>query len=86
MSRHRNVGSWVAETYDQDDNDAYGEDGPDTLPINAYVRGTFEIPMQITTVLALESSANVVRSGSVLVLRGGRQPALLPRSSNMRLS
>ena len=40
MSRHRNMGGWVAETYDEDDNNAY-EDGPDTLPINAYVMANF---------------------------------------------
>ena len=43
MSRHRNVGGWVAETYDEDDHDDayYGAGEAETLPIDAYVMAKF---------------------------------------------
>ena len=39
MSRHRNIGGWVAETYDEDDGDDYGE--AETIPVDAYVMAKF---------------------------------------------
>ena len=39
MSRHRNIGGWVAETYDEDDFDHL--DGAEDIPIHSYVMAKF---------------------------------------------
>ena len=43
MSRHRNMGGWVAETYEEEDYDdaSHGVGGADELPINAFVMAKF---------------------------------------------
>jgi hypothetical protein len=41
MSRHRNVGGWVADTYDDDDDDEGAADGMEEIPVNSYVMARF---------------------------------------------